>query len=117
MQKNNEQDRHSRLEEYRKILEDQIDIDYLYNVLEEECETWDIVGIVDVTHTIINGRDLYYTDDNDPTYYTFQTEDEDDIGVDHIYIHQNHYQEKPEFRGFMLYPLYNGRYVKIEYTC
>lgn len=107
--------------EFRKKLKGLINITGLWRHLDESQEWWLPVDVVEVENT---GEKMYgypdyetgrITNDEFKTLYLKQSEYEIP-GVKHNYCYQRSHGEDC-FSGYLLYPLKNGKYIKINFNC
>lgn len=109
-------------DEYKINLKGLINITGLYRTLDDEMSEWTPVGIVEVilTDEKRSGYSNYQhgriVDDKDKLLYMKQ--DENDIrGVKHCYVWQMTGFCEDDYSGYCLYPLKDGKYFKISYSC
>lgn len=108
--------------DYKKQLKGLINVTGLYNHLNSDLESWYVCGIVEVYNVDekINGYNSYQCvrikDDSDNKLYMVQP-NSDIKGVTHNCVWQTTGYLGDDYSGYLLFPLSNGKYFKIEYTC
>jgi len=106
---------------YKKILRGLINISGLYRNLNDNTY-WEPEDIVDVelTEETTSGYRSYQhariVGDTSRRLYMKQPETEI-RGVDHYYVWQTTGCCEDDYSGWMLFPLKNGRYFKVNYSC
>ncbi len=105
-------------DKFKEELRPLLDVDLVWEFLNDN-ETWEPEASVNIK--IIkerpNGRHIAI-DLSDPKR-KFERQDEDiyEAGVDHVYVWQTVGFCGDDYSGWMLFPLSNGRYLRISYTC
>ena len=104
---------------WKEELKDLIDIDELWDDMSMN-ESWDIEEIVEVESTedknpLYPNYEFGYIKD-DKSYLFMKTDHELDY-IDHYYVWQQTGYLGDDYSGWMLYPLKNGKYLKISYSC
>lgn len=106
--------------QYKKLLKGQINITGLFRHLNEDLDGWIPDGIVDII--LVDEKQRGYsgqcariinTDDNK---LYLKTIDSGIRGLNHYYVWQASDFED-SYYGVLLYPLKNGKYFKLSYTC
>lgn len=107
--------------EYRKLLRGLINVTGVFRHLDDNTY-WEPQGIVDIelTDDVRSGYRTYQhariIDDKSKILYMKIPEDEI-RGVDHYYVWQTTGMLGDDYSGWMLFPLKNGRYFKVNYSC
>lgn len=112
---------------WRQKLTGLINVDSLFNNLDTN-DSWTPQDIVEV-YEVEEKRSGYSSyqharikEDKDRLLYMKVTVDQDDEdeaieGIDHTYVWQTTGILGDDFSGYALYPLNDGRYFKIHYSC
>ena len=107
--------------EYKFKLKGLINISGLFKSLENDIN-WTPIGFVEIelTDEKTNGYKAYQhariINTNDKKLY-LKTDCDDIRGVDHYYVWQTVEYLEDDFSGFLLFPLNNGKYFKVSYSC
>lgn len=108
--------------QHKKQLKDLINVNPLYKYLNQDLEFWYPLGIVEIYNVdekrsgYSNYQHVRIKDDKDNHLYMVQPFI-DVIGIDHDCVYQEVGYLGDDYSGYLLYPLTNGKYFKIEYTC
>jgi hypothetical protein len=107
--------------EYKRTLKGLINVSGLFKSLKDEMTSWDILGIVDIvlTDEKTSGYSSYQHARiiNDDMKLLYLRCSENEIrNIDHYYVWQRTDGEDC-YSGYCLYPLKNGKYIKIMYSC
>ena len=107
---------------WKEILKDLINVDSLFKALKEDFSDWQPLGIVEIydTEEKTSGYSSYQhvriKDDKYKLLYMKQSEDEIE-GIDHCCVWQTCGCCEDDYSGFLLFPLKDGKYFKISYSC
>lgn len=107
---------------WKKNLKGLVNVSGLFKYLDED-NYWQPIGIVEVYETDekTGGYSSYQhvrvkDDENDKLLYLKQPEF-DLRGVDHICVWQTCGMMGDDYSGYLLFPLKNGKYFKVSYSC
>ena len=107
--------------EWKNELKGLINVSGLFRHL-EDMMFWQPLGIVEIYHTDekTGGYSSYQhvriKDDEDKLLYLLQ--DENEIrGINHCCVWQTCGMMGDDFSGYLLFPLKDGKYFKINYSC
>ena len=101
-------------------------IDYDFSFIEEFLDGndwWKHVGYVEVEKSdskngFYPNNDLYVEKDNEKSlYYMHQDDSEENTFHSLVYQRDGGYGNEDSYYGYLLFPLTNGKYWKIEYQC
>ena len=105
----------------KKELESLINIEGLFNWLEDGHDSWTPIGIVDIklTDEKLSGYSSHscarVVDEEDKLLYMKTDMDDAPEGIDYYYVWQtNHFEDS--YSGFLLFELKNGKFFKISYN-
>lgn len=119
----NEQD--ALKKEYRAKLKGLINVTGLFRHCDEDLDSWTPEGIfaiekfVNPHPRLENAEYVKIVDNANDKYIIYEKVKETDLrGVDHYYVWQRTTSmEGDSYAGFLLYPLKDGRYFKLSYSC
>ena len=108
--------------EWKSKLKGLINITGLFKSLDNDMESWMPIDIVEIYN--VDEKQSGYSsyqhvrikDDKDRLLYMKQEEDEI-RGVDHCYVWQTTGYCGDDYSGYLLFPLKDGKYLKISYSC
>ena len=109
---------------YKKELKGLINVSGLYKYLDEEY--WYPIGIVEVEETDIKIIKLGYEEKTcvrvkeekeNLVYSRFDLKEQQIRKVDHYYVWQTGGYWGDDYSGYMLFPLNDGRYFKVSFSC
>lgn len=108
--------------DYKKQLKGLINISGLYRTLDEGLDNWLPVGIVEVIPTDEKMRGYASYDcgriKGEEGYLYLKQSIQDIRGIKHSYVWQiSDGCSGDSYMGFSLYPLKDGKYLKISYSC
>jgi hypothetical protein len=109
------------ISEYKRKLKGLINISGLFKFLEEN-DHWTPMGIVDIklTDEKSSGYSTYQHARivDDPKPYLYKKNPSDEVkGIDHYYVWQTTGYLDDDYSGFLLFPLKDGKYFKVSYSC
>jgi hypothetical protein len=119
---------------YKKLLKGKINISGLWKNLDDEMSSWTPVGIVNIKLTdekqsgystyqharvesYLTGIVMRNNDTYKDNYLYMKTPCDDIRGVDHYYVWQRTGCCEDDYYGYLLFPLKDGMYFKISYSC
>ena len=107
--------------EFKQKLKGLINITGLFRWMDEGHDYWLPLGIFDIKNTgefkhgygdKLTGR----VDNEDYKHHLYLHHKENEIrGVNHYYVWQQGYDDS--YNGYLLWPLKNGKYLLVEYSC
>ena len=105
-------------EKFKEQLRSLLNVDLVWNFLNDN-DNWEPEGSIDIK--IIEGKENgrhIAIDLSEPTR-KFERQDEhpEEAGVDHVYCWQTNGYLGDDYSGWMLFPLSNGRYFRVSYSC
>jgi hypothetical protein len=109
---------------FKKELRGLINVSGLYSYLNED--SWYPIGIVEVEEPTDIIPKISFKDKNrvrvinekeNLIYARFDLEDQQIRKVDHYYVWQTVGYWGDDYSGFMLFPLNDGRYFKVSFSC
>jgi hypothetical protein len=102
---------------YKESLRPILNVDKVYDYLNEM--SWEPEGLVHVR--IIKkeptGRHIAIDVEEKNRQFTRQDEDVEESGVDHVYCWQTGGYTGDDYSGWLLIPLSDGRYFRVNYSC
>jgi hypothetical protein len=108
--------------EWKAKLKGLINITGLFKNLDDGMDSWMPIDIVEIYNTdekrsgYSNYQHVRIKDDKDRLLYMKQ--DEEEIrGIDHCCVWQTVGYCEDDYSGYLLFPLKDGRYLKISYAC
>ena len=108
---------------YKKLLKGLINVTGLYRHLDEDFTSWTIHGIVDIILTDEkfgshpNYQCARIVDDKNKILYMKVSADGEVRGVKHYFIWQRTGTMEDDYYGYILFPLKNGKFFHISYSC
>lgn len=105
--------------EFKERLKGLINISGVWDFMEEDHEWWLPLDIIDIHKTgeVMSGYPNYETcrEVNDEGRKLYLKHSCDIRGVKYYYVWQTGHDDS--YNGYLLFPLKNGKFLKINYTC
>lgn len=107
---------------WKKKLKGLINTKRLWEEMKSEMDYWDIEGVVEIVLTdekIHNYPDHQCAKIKNENHFLYM-KTQPDYGIkyiNHYYVWQTTGYSGDDYSGYLLYPLKNGKYLKISYAC
>lgn len=105
-------------DKYKEQLKGILEVETVWSFLNDN-ETWEPEGSVEIGIIEFkeNGRHVAIDLSDKKRHFTRQEESVEEVGVDHVYCWQTNGFSGDDYSGWLLFPLTNGRYLRVRYTC